>query len=303
MVIADGGSTDGTVAIIRGFSGDHPELTIRVIDNLRRVIPAALNAAIEDSTGELVLRLDAHSAPAADYIERCVAALETTQAANVGGLWEILPSDDHWIAQGIAAAAAHPIGAGDARYRVSGQAGPVETVPFGAFRRSWLDRVGQFSEDLHSNEDYEYNWRIRRLGGTVWFDPTIRSVYYARRTLSELARQYARYGFWKARMVMRHPDSLRWRQAVPPLFVLSSLGLLVAASFAQPAGIALAVEWGAYMLLLLLAGLGSAVRGRDPALFFGFPLAAGTMHAAWGAAFWIGLVTGLTGGRVGSNQP
>ncbi|MGH2621383.1 MAG: hypothetical protein ACRDHG_12555, partial [Anaerolineales bacterium] len=62
------------------------------------------------------------------------------------------------------------------------------------------------------------------------------------------------------------------------------------------------VEWGAYMLLLLLAGLGSAVRGRDPALFFGFPLASGTMHLSWGAAFWIGLVTGITGVRDGSNR-
>jgi glycosyltransferase involved in cell wall biosynthesis len=301
-VIADGGSTDGTAAIIRGLSSDHPELRIQVIDNPRQVIPAALNAAIDQATGEIIIRLDAHSAPAADYVERCLAVLETTQAANVGGAWEICPSDDHWIARGIAAAAAHPIGAGDARYRVRGQAGPVETVPFGAFRRSWLERVGKFSEDLHSNEDYEYNWRIRRLGGIIWFDPTIRSVYYARRTLSELARQYARYGFWKARMLIRHPNSLRWRQAVPPLFVLSSLGLLAAAPFADLAGIALGVEWGAYMLLLLLAGLGSAVRGRDPALFFSFPLAAGTMHLSWGAAFWIGLATGLTGVRIGSNR-
>lgn len=302
VVIADGGSTDGTAAIIRDFSRDHPELTIRVVNNPRRVIPAALNASIEQATGEIIIRLDAHSAPAGDYVERCLAALETTQAANVGGVWEIRPSDDHWIARGIAAAAAHPIGAGDARYRVHGQAGPVETVPFGAFRREWLERVGRFNEDLLSNEDYEYNWRIRRMRGTIWFDPTIRSVYFARRSLPELARQYFRYGFWKARMLIRAPDSLRGRQAVPPLFVLSSLGLLVAAPFADLAGMALGVEWGAYMLLLLLAGLGSAVRGRDPALFFSFPLAAGTMHLSWGAAFWIGLATGLTGVRIGSNR-
>jgi len=302
VVIADGGSTDGTAAIIRGFSGDHPELKIRVVDNPRRVIPAALNAAIDQASGEIIIRLDAHSKPAPDYVARCLAALETTQAANVGGVWEIRPPADDWIARGIAAAAAHPIGAGDARYRVHGQAGPVETVPFGAFRKEWLERVGRFNEDLLSNEDYEYNWRIRRLGGTIWFDPTIRSVYYARRTLRELARQYARYGFWKARMLIRAPDSLRWRQAVPPLFVLSSVGLLVAAPFAEPAGMALGVEWGAYMLLLLLAGLGTAVRGRDPARFFSFPLAAGTMHLSWGAAFWIGLATGLAGVRIGPNR-
>jgi len=293
VVIADGGSTDGTREAIDDSARNHPRLQLKVVDNPGRSIPAALNLAVAASRGAVVIRLDAHSTPEPDYVERCLETLERRQAANVGGLWEIKPGRDTWIARGIAAAAAHPLGAGDARYRTSGSEVPVETVPFGAYPRDWLDRVGQFNEDLLTNEDYEYNERIRRLGGVVWFNPAIRSAYLARGSLLALSRQYARYGFWKARMLLRFPASLRLRQALPPLFVLSSLALLVSIPFVRFAPAALAVEWGAYAAILLSAGLVEGVRRRSASMLVGFPLAVAAMHLAWGGAFWWGLLTGL----------
>ena len=85
-----------------------------------------------------------------------------------------------------------------------------------------------FDETLLTNEDYEFNVRIRQSGGRVWMDPSISSIYYARSTLSELAKQYWRYGYWKAQMLRRYPKTLRWRQMLPPVFVLAlvSLGIL-----------------------------------------------------------------------------
>jgi glycosyltransferase involved in cell wall biosynthesis len=293
VVIAEGGSTDGTREVIEDFARNHPNLRLTVVDNPNRSIPTALNLAIAASQGAVVIRLDAHSTPEPDYVERCLETLERSQAANVGGLWEIKPGRDTWIGQSIAAAAAHPLGAGDARYRTSGPGGPVDTVPFGAYPREWLDRVGSFSEDLLTNEDYEYNVRIRKQGGVVWFNPSIRSAYVARGSLVALSRQYARYGFWKARMLLRFPASLRLRQALPPLLVLSSLALLVSAPFIPFASAALAVEWGAYAAVLLAAALVEGIRRHSAALLGGFPLATATMHLAWGSAFWWGLLTGL----------
>ena len=104
----------------------------------------------------------------------------------------------------------------------------MDTVPFGAFRRSLIDKIGLFDETLLTNEDYEFNTRIRQSGGRVWLDPEIVTVYYARSTLRDLARQYWRYGYWKFRMLRRYPDTLRWRQALPPLFVASLIGLTFA---------------------------------------------------------------------------
>jgi len=290
VVIADGMSDDGTRERIAAYGAAHPDLVLRLVDNPKRIIPAALNRAVEAARGEVIIRMDAHSIPAPDYVERCLETLESTGAANAGGLWEIHPGEDTWIARGIAAAAAHPLGAGGARYRVGGEAGPVETVPFGAFRREWLDRVGPFNESLHTNEDYEYNVRIHRAGGEVWFDPRIRSVYLARPNLRALARQYARYGYWKARMLRRHLGTLKPRQAIPALFVGSLLALAALSSFVGLARALLGVELGLYLSLTIGAGVLEALRRKDALLAASFALALWTMHIAWGTAFLWGML-------------
>lgn len=294
VIIADGGSTDGTREAIQTFAESHPDLRSTIVDNPARTIPAALNLAIAHARGEVVMRLDAHSAPRPDYVQCCLETLARTQAANAGGLWEIRPGADTWVARGIAAAAAHPLGAGDARYRIDGPEGSVDTVPFGAFSRGWLERVGPFNEGLLTNEDYEYNVRIRRAGGVVWFNPAIRASYLARSTLGGLARQYARYGYWKARMLLGYPTSLRWRQALPPLFVLASSVLAAGALFSPLAGLALALGWGVYLAALMVSAVLESVQRRQPGLLVSFPLAVATIHLAWGGAFWVGLFAGLS---------
>lgn len=291
VIIADGMSTDGTRDVIQFFALEHPELNLRVIDNPDRIIPAALNRAVDAARGEVLLRLDAHAVPDENYVEQSVQTLQATGAANVGGVWRIEPSGSGWIARAIAVAAGHPLGAGDARYRTSGAAGPVDTVPFGAFPRMWIGRVGPFNEKLLTNEDYEFNLRVRRAGGVIWFDPAVQSIYYARANLAELMKQYARYGFWKARMIRRYPGSIRWRQALPPLLVLAFLllGLLSVGLFWawQLLGLLAAGYAGA----LLLAGTLESLRRCDLALLPGLPLSLAAMHLSWGSAFLWGLIT------------
>jgi glycosyltransferase involved in cell wall biosynthesis len=285
VVIADGNSTDATCREIQAFQAEHPDLAVTVVPNPQRIIPAALNRAIRAAHGATIVRLDAHSMPQPDYVERCVKALETGAGANVGGVWEIRPGGPGWIARGIAAAAAHPLGVGDAAYRSGWRSGAVDTVPFGAFSRALVEQIGYFDETLLTNEDYEFNTRIRRSGGTVWLDPTIRSVYFSRADLAGLARQYDRYGYWKLRMLRRYPSSLRWRQALPPLFVLSLIFLALASPFLSPARWLLAVELLVYTGVLLAAGVSAAAKKRDAALIPGLPLGIATMHLAWGAGF------------------
>jgi len=301
VVIADGMSMDGTRGVIHNFSTQHPELNVRLIYNPQRIIPAALNVAIKAAEGDVIIRLDAHSAPRPDYVERCLAVLEETGAVNVGGVWEIQPGAETWMARAIAAAASHPLGAGDARYRISGEPGPVDTVPFGAFRSEWLEKVGPFNEELLTNEDYEYNVRIRKAGGVVWFDPSIRSIYFARPDLRSLTHQYWRYGYWKVRMLQRFPGTLRWRQALPPIFVLSTVILAALAFFFPLSGLLLTVQLGAYLLITTFAGLLESIRRKDMGLILGFPPAIWTMHFSWGAGFLWSVLKGGLRGRNGSD--
>jgi glycosyltransferase involved in cell wall biosynthesis len=290
VVIADGLSDDGTRAAVARFQKGRSALMVRVIDNPKRTIPAGLNLAIRDARGEILVRLDAHSAPIPEYVERCVRNLELGRGSNVGGVWIIAPGGHGWIPAGIAAAAGHPLGAGDALYRLGGIARAVDTVPFGAFRRTLVAELGEFDETLITNEDYEFNVRIRKHGGVVWMDPEIRSTYVARATLKALAGQYWRYGFWKLRMLTRHPTTLRWRQALPPVFVLAVLGLLLAGAFWKPALLILACILSIYLLVLTAAGIQLGIRHRKPSLIPGSILAFATMHLGWGAGFWASLL-------------
>lgn len=292
VIIADGGSTDGTREAIEASAEKHPHLRLELIDNPARVIPAALNRASALARGEIIVRLDAHAKPEVDYVERCVEALNRTGAANVGGIWNIQSRSGGWIANSIAHAASHPLGAGDARYRIGGAEGEVETVPFGAFDREWMKRAGSYNEDLLTNEDYEYNVRIREAGGVVWFDPTIKATYYSRTNLWELIRQYARYGYWKAIMVLKYPRSLRWRQVLPPLLVAGLFVLGLSSIFWKPALALLAMALAAYVGITFLAGFWEAYKERSPALAVGFPLALWAMQLSWGMAFLIGIMAG-----------
>jgi glycosyltransferase involved in cell wall biosynthesis len=293
VVIADGLSEDRTRHEILRFSEAHADLAVRVLDNPRRIIPAGLNLALRAAGGGIIIRLDAHSLPSPDYVQRCVEDLETGLGENVGGVWEIRPGAGTRMADSIARAAAHPLGVGDALYRHGTKPAYVDTVPFGAFKRELLALVGFFDESLLSNEDYEFNSRIRVRGGKVWFDPAIRCVYFARPTLAALARQYWRYGYWKYRMLRRYPGTLRWRQALPPLFVASllTLGLLGFAwcGFHWLLGAQILI----YALSLLAAGIQIAVRHGKGYLAAGLPLAIACMHLCWGGGFLWSIIGGM----------
>ncbi len=285
VIVADGMSTDHTCEKIKDFQASHPDLEIRIVDNHRRVIPSGLNRAIEAAKGKYVLRMDAHSIPHRDYIKKCINGLEAGLGDNVGGIWKIQPGASTWIAKAIAIAAAHPLGAGDARYRIGGIAQEVDTVPFGAYRRETIDQIGKFDENLLSNEDYELNVRLKQSGGKVWMDPSIETIYFARSNLRDLSRQYWRYGYWKAQMIRKYPKTLRWRQFIPPLFVLTLIGLGILSLWFTLARWLLAIIVILYTIIMFIQGLMMSQRQKSVSLAVGVPLAIATIHVSWGSAF------------------
>lgn len=295
VVIADGNSTDGTRQSIVEFQARHPDLSVQVVDNAKRSIPAGLNAALRAAQGEIIIRMDGHSIPNPDYVENCVAGHSASLGDNIGGVWDIQPGGKGWVSRSIALAAAHPLGVGDAGYRLNSRAGKVDTVPFGSYQRSLFTRIGFFDETLLSNEDYEFNTRIRVNGGSVYLDPKIRCQYIARDNFGCLGRQYFRYGYWKLQMLRRYPDSIRWRQAIPPVFVLSLIVLLLLFPFWQLARYFLLVELILYLAALCAASIPLALKHRDARLALGVPLSIAVMHLCWGGGFLWSLIKTLAG--------
>ncbi len=289
VIIADGMSTDGTRNIIQGFQEDHPDLEISIVDNEKRTIPAGLNRALEAARGQYIVRLDAHSSPAPDYISRSIRALQAGKGDNIGGVLNIEPGAESWIADAIATAAGHPLGVGDARYRTGSDAREVDTVAYGTYCASVVDKIGPYDESLLANEDYEFNVRLRQAGGSIWLDPDIQATYIARPTLKALARQYWRYGYWKLRMLLRYPGTFRWRQ-LSGAFVLTWIVLGLLSVWFIFARWLMGLEAFIYLLALLGAGLEASINERKGSHLVGVPLAIATMHFAWGSGFLWSLV-------------
>jgi glycosyltransferase involved in cell wall biosynthesis len=271
VVVADGGGEDGTGATAAAAGAT-------VVPNPAGTTPAGLNAAIGASSGDVVVRCDAHAILPSGYVRRAVETLERTGAGTVGGMQ--IPAGSTFWERAVGYAMSSPLGAGDARYRIGGGEGPVDTVYLGVFRREVLERVGGFDETLERNQDYELNWRIRQAGRVVWFDPELRVPYRPRGSIRALWRQYGDYGRWKREVIRRHPGSLRPRQlAAPVLVVVLSLSGL--ASFAWRPALLLP---GAYVAAIFAAGGYEAIRRRDGA-GLGSSVALMTMHLSWGLGF------------------
>jgi len=292
VVICDAFSTDRTREKVQQFAEEYPELAVKIIDNNRQTIPAAINTAAQAARGKYLVRLDAHSVPNPEYVEYSLDILTKGMADNVGGVWEIQPGSDTCISRAISQTVSHRLGAGDAKYRISQKSEYVDTVPFGAFRKDLFLDLGGFDESLRANEDYEFNTRLRKNGGRIWLDARIRSVYYARKNLKELAHQYWRYGFWKFQMLLRHPASLRLRQAIPPFF-LSMIILLVVLSFFMPfARIILGAGLSFYLLAMLGASFTRIIKRRDICLI-NMTIAFMVVHFSWGGGFLYSLFRSL----------
>jgi succinoglycan biosynthesis protein ExoA len=285
ILVIDGGSTDQTRSVVEDFGRNHPSLSLRLVSNPERHIPTALNVGIGAARGEIIVRMDAHSLPSSNYVQECVAELSKGDVAIVGMPWRIRPGSDSHMALTIASAVSHPFGAGDAKYRLAASGRKlVDTVPFGAFRKALWEELGGFNEKLLANEDYDFNYRVRRKGGQILLNPAAHSDYFARSTLAALARQYWRYGLWKAQMLKLHPSSVRVRQIIPPLFVLSILILPLLGLVWSPFWWILAAVLGGYLVIALIFSMQIALRHKNLKLLLSLPLVFFTIHFCWGAS-------------------
>jgi succinoglycan biosynthesis protein ExoA len=285
VIVADGMSTDGTREIIKQI-GDHRN--VRVIDNPQQVAATGLNRAIREAKGEVVIRVDGHCEIASDYLRRCVTLLEKGSVECVGGPVETI--GETYVSRVIAGAMSSNFGVGGAAFRVGTNAKKfVDTVAFPAYRRDTLRSIGDFDEELVRNQDDEYNYRLRKLGGRILLSPEIHSLYYSRANLRSLATQYFQYGFWKVRVMQKHPRQMRARQFVPAMFILGLLALALTSALVTSGWIALVGYIAGYFLANLIASILVARRSQWTAVAL-LPVTFLTMHFAYGLGFIVGLI-------------
>jgi succinoglycan biosynthesis protein ExoA len=270
--LALGPSTDATNDVAARLQADEPRL--RTVDNPTGKTPAALNAAIRATSGELVVRVDGHSILSPGYITRAVETLQRTGAANVGGVQKAVGTTR--FEEAVATAMASPFSMGGARFHTGGDEGPVDTVYLGVFRRDAIEQVGLFDESLIRNQDYELNIRLRDAGYTVWFDPELKVEYRPRPTLRALARQYAEYGAWKRHVLRLHPKSIKLRQIIPPITLITLVASIVLAPWIPIVRVAPTIY---------LASIAAASIIKAPRQAFRLAVIFPTIHMSWAWGF------------------
>jgi succinoglycan biosynthesis protein ExoA len=283
IVIADGGSTDGTRDAVRAIAAAEPRVVL--LDNPDRIQSAGINRAVARFGAEAtwLARVDAHALYPRDYVSRLRAVAERQGVdAVVVRMVTRAPPDRRTgaFARGVAAAQNSRLGTGGAAHRTGAQAGPVDHGHHALMRIAAFRAAGGYCEALPCNEDAELDLRLIAGGARIWLAPDIPVTYFPRTTARALARQYWRYGEGRAATLRRHRRRPKLRQALP-LAIAPACTLALAAPLVP----ALALPASGWALLCQGWGLGLALRERRAgALWAGS--AAMIMHLAWSAGYW-----------------
>jgi succinoglycan biosynthesis protein ExoA len=283
LVVADGGSTDGTQDMVRALMTERPQL--RLVRNPKRLQSAAVNLAVQQfgQGREVLVRCDAHAHYPARFIERLLATLSQAQADAV-----VVPMDsigDTPLRQAIAWVSDTPVGSGGSAHRGGKRSGFVDHGHHAAFRMESFCKAGGYDESFSHNEDAELDCRQTALGSRIYLDSDIRIGYLPRAELSGLWRQYSNYGVGRSRTIRKHPGSMRMRQlAVPLHFLLCVLALLMSPWWPW------ALLWPAlYLSVLAATALMLSLRHGSIHGLLAAP-AAFTMHMAWALGFFHGML-------------
>jgi len=288
ILIADGMSTDTTRDLIAQVAAGNPQIPICILDNPGLIVATGLNIAMRQAKGEIIVRVDGHAVIATDYVRLCVDHLLRDGVTGVGGPMETV--GESYMAQAIAIGMSSLFGVGDSIFRtMRSKTILADTVPFPAYTREIMEKAGLYDEELVRNQDDEYNYRLRKLGGKILFSTDVRSRYYSRSSLRSLWLQYYQYGFYKVRVLQKHPRQMRPRQFAPPAFVGTLLFSALLTLFYPPGWFLLVLAAGSYILANLTASSWTAgQRGWKylpllPVVYF-------ILHFSYGLGFLAGLV-------------
>ena len=289
ILLVDGMSSDGTRGVIARYAAEENRPSgpvVRVIDNPAGIVSVGMNLGIRSARGDTIVRMDAHTEYAPDYLKRCLEVLERTQADNVGG--PARTKADSYTQKAVAAAYHSPFAVGGALFHKVEYEGFVDTVTYGCWKKSSFEKFGGFDEELVRNQDDEHNLRISRAGGTIYQSPSIRSWYRPRASLTSLFQQYAQYGYWKVRVIQKHKIPASVRHLVPGGFLVFLLLCGIMATVWRPAawvGAAALIAYAAAVLVASLLTAGKSGWSLLPMLTLVFPC----YHFGYGFGFMKGI--------------
>ena len=286
LILALGPSHDETNTIAKSLA--KRDKRIKLLDNPRGLTTVGLNAAIKIAKHDYIVRIDAHSEPAENYLQDGIRILLEQDADEVGGIMHAQGRSA--FQKAVAYAYTSRWGIGGASYHVGGQAGEAESAYLGIFKKSALERVGGYDEAIIRGEDWDLAQRIKRTGGKVWFSPELKVTYWPRGRFDRLVKQFYSTGVWRGDLTRRDIGGASKRYFMPPLLVLGILAGLVLLCFGQLLGVIPAAAYLLGIVLVAVLAAGLSLKSRAALV-----IALATMHLSWGWGFIRGFIRGATG--------
>ncbi len=213
VVICDGGSTDGTLALLEA----EDRFPLRLISRPGANISQGRNAAIAAAKGELIAVTDAGVRLSSNWLDALVTPLENDQAQVVAGFFR---PDPHTVFEVAMGATVLPE-MRDIR--------PEHFLPSSrsvAFRKAAWVAVGGYPEWLDYCEDLIFDFRLRDCCGPFAFAPEALAYFRPRPSLRAFFVQYYRYArgdgkadLWRKRHAIRYLTYL----IATPLIALAGL--------------------------------------------------------------------------------
>jgi glycosyltransferase involved in cell wall biosynthesis len=285
VLVIDGNSSDGTKEIIKYYSDKYNY--IKLIENPFCDTISSLNLGIKNARGNIIVRVDGHTVLEEDYIETATKILNKTGADNVGGLMR--PIGNKYIQKSIALAMSSIFGIGWGKFHYSLKEGFVDTVYLGVFKREIFEKLGYFDPDMPFNEDNEYNLRITISGGKIYLSPKIKSYYFPRDNLKDLAKQFFRYGFYKPKILKKYKRIFSSRHIVPLIFILGILFLIILSICNFKKSIFLAIYLCVYFIIAFIFSLYISFKNNIKYLF-SLPIVFFVIHFNYGLGLLLGLI-------------
>jgi len=286
VIVIDGMSSDGTFDILSQLKNRFPDLII--INNPDKIVPSAMNLGIQYAKGEYIVRTDSRCIHPKSYLCDLIELSERTGADNVGGV--LVPEFGHTYAQNaIALAYKSRIAMGGALRDRGDFVGETDTVYGGCFKRKRLLEVGMYDESMVRNQDDELSFRLRERGGKIIQDGRIKVQYYPRNSFWHLFKQFMQYGYWKVRVIKKHPQQASLRHFLPAVLVLSFVALSMLAPLTAHGYLGFGVYAGMYFLAIGSVSFKSACK-LNLKLLPGVVFAIFLIHVSFGIGFIIGSI-------------
>ncbi len=287
VLIVDGMSNDGTREVLKGYLEEHT--FIKILDNPKKVTPVAMNIGITKAKGDFVIMINSHAIIDRNFLKNSIECIQKTNADAVGGQLNTINEGEGIIARAIPISADSIFGAGGRRYRSKKEEGFVsDTLPYCLYPKEVFTKIGLIDEELIRDQDEEFNYRLIKSGGKIFYSPSIKSLLHLRPNLSKLWHQHLQYGYFKVRVTQKVGTILTWQQLIPCIFVTSMLITGILSLFLKPVVWLLLAVLFSYIIANLGFSFFMAIK-NGLKHFVVLPLVFAVLHVSYGLGYLMGI--------------